>query len=63
MPIYKVTLTYKYTEEVVVEAENEREAERIAYSADTTRNDDDSLYDVMVREYDDNSQSVWYRTD
>lgn len=60
--MYKVIFTYTHTEEVVVNAQNEREAEIMAYSAETTRNEDDSLHDVYVREHEDEPEFDWFST-
>lgn len=48
MPIYTVKKIYKYSEEVQVEAANEREAKDKATSVEGERNHDDYLFDCEV---------------
>jgi len=47
---YRVRKIYKYTEEVIVEADNARAAKEIAHLTDGERNHDDYLYDCEVIE-------------
>jgi hypothetical protein len=50
MPTYKVVKTFKYTEEVEVEANSEREACDLAQDMDGDYNNDDYLYDCDAKE-------------
>lgn len=51
MKTYQVVKTYRYTEEIIVEAETKAEAEQIAMdSDDCERIHDDTLLDVVAKE-------------
>lgn len=45
---YKVKKTFKYTEEVEVEADSESEAKDLAMEIDGDRNNDDWLFDCEI---------------
>lgn len=52
---YKAVKVYTYTETVLIdEADSVSEARELAYSLDGERNNDESLYDVVVYELKDN---------